>query len=129
KECRGVLYGLAAVERTSGGPKRMARSAYAIGIWVLVAAILVQVMLAGMGVFSGDATYFIWHANYNSVVVFVLPLLLLAVGRYAGIPRGTLWLPSAIPGLVILQSLLLIPYHMQAQGLLRALAGLHAVNA
>jgi hypothetical protein len=107
----------------------MARNVYAIGIWVLVAAILVQVMLAGMGVFSGDATYFIWHANYNSIVVFVLPLILFGVGRYAGVPRRTLWLTAAIPGLVILQSIFLIPYHMQAQGLLRALAGLHAVNA
>ena len=107
----------------------MARNAYAIGIWVLVAAILVQVMLAGMGVFSGDATYFSWHANYNSVVVFVLPLILFGVGRYAGVPNRTLWLTAAISGLVILQSIFLIPYHMQAQGLLRALAGLHAVNA
>jgi hypothetical protein len=107
----------------------MARSVYAIGIWVLVGAILVQVMLAGMGVFSGDATYFIWHANYNSVVVFVLPLILVGVGRYAGIAGRTLWLTAAIPGLVILKSTFLIPYHMQAQGLLRALAGLHAVNA
>ena len=107
----------------------MARNVYRIGIWVLVAAILVQVMLAGMGVFSGDATYFIWHANYNSVVVFVLPLILLGIGWYAGVPRRTLWLTAAIPGLVILQSIFLIPYHMQAQGLLRALAGLHAVNA
>ena len=92
-------------------------------------AVLVQVLLAGMGVFSGDATYFIWHANYNSIVVFALPLALLAVGRYGGIPPRTLWLTAAIPGLVILQSILLIPYHMQADGLLRALAGLHAVNA
>jgi hypothetical protein len=107
----------------------MARNVYAIGIWVLVAAILVQVMLAGMGVFSGDATYFIWHANYNSTVVFVLPLILFGVGRYAGVARRTLWLTAAIPGLVILQSILLIPYHLQAQGLLRAVAGLHAVNA
>ena len=107
----------------------MARNVYRIGIWVVVAAILVQVMLAGMGVFSGDATYFIWHANYNSVVVFVVPLILVGVGRYAGIPGRTLWLTAAISGLVILQSIFLIPYHMQATGLLRALAGLHAVNA
>lgn len=107
----------------------MARNAFSIGIWVVVVAVLIQVMLAGMGVFSGDATYFIWHANYNSVVVFVLPLILAGVGRYAGVPGRTLWLTAAISGLVILQSIFLIPYHMQATGLLRALAGLHAVNA
>ena len=122
-------YRLAAVQSQPARPRETARRVYAIGVWILVAAVLIQVMLAGMGVFSGDATYFIWHANYNSVVVFVLPLLLLGIGRYAGIPRQTLWLTAAIPGLVILQSLLLIPYHMQATGLLRALAGLHVVNA
>jgi len=124
-----VAYGLAAVDRQSEGGRKTARQAYVIGIWLLVAAILIQVLLAGAGVFSGDATYFIWHANYNSAVVFFLPLILIAVGRYARVPRQTLWLTAAVPGLVIVQSLLLIPYHMQAPGLLRALAGLHAVNA
>lgn len=126
---RSVPYGLAAVERATDGLRGVARETFVIGIWILVVAILVQVLLAGMGVFSGDATYFIWHANYNSIVVFVLPLVLFGVGRYGGIPPRTLWLTAAIPGLVILQSILLIPYHMQADGLLRAVAGLHAVNA
>jgi hypothetical protein len=89
---------------------------------------VVQVLLAGMGVF-GDATFLIWHANYTSIVVFVLPLVLVAIGRYGRVPRRTLWLTAAVSGLVIVQSLLLIPYHMQAPGLLRAVAGLHAVNA
>jgi hypothetical protein len=111
------------------GRRRIALQAYVIGIRVLIAVVVLQVLLAGAGVFTGDATYYVWHANYNSVVVFLLPLILIAIGWYGRVPRQTLWLTAAVPGLVVVQSLLLIPYHLQAQGLLRALAGLHAVNA
>jgi hypothetical membrane protein len=123
-----VPYGLAAVDRASDRPREMARQAYAIGIWLLVASVLIQVLLAGLGIFA-DATFFFWHANVNSAVVFFLPLVLIGIGWYGRVPRQTLWLTAAVSGLVIVQSLLLIPYHMQAQGLLRAVAGLHAVNA
>jgi len=117
------------VDAPVDGPRKTARQAYAIGIWVLVASVLVQVLLAGAGVFSGDATYFIWHANYNSIVVFLLPLILIAIGWYGRLPRRMLLLTAAVPILVIVQSVLLIPYRMSAPGLWRALAGLHAVNA
>jgi hypothetical protein len=117
------------VDTPLDGGRRTARQVYLVGVWLLVAAILIQVLLAGAGVFTGDANYFIWHANYNSLVVFLLPLILIGVGRYGRVPRQTLWLTAAVPGLVVVQSLLLIPYHLQAPGLLRALAGLHAVNA
>jgi hypothetical protein len=110
------------------GPRGIARQAYAIGIWLLVAAVLIQVLLAGLGVFA-DATFFVWHANYNGAVVGLLPLFLVGIGWYGRIPRQTLWLTAAVTGLVIVQSLLVIPYHLQATGLLRAVAGLHAVNA
>ena len=117
------------MEKQPEGGRRTARQAFVIGIRVLIVAVVLQVLLAGAGVFTGDATYFVWHANYNSAVVFFLPLILIAVGWYGRVPRRTLWLTAAVPGLVVVQSLLLIPYHMQAPSLLRALAGLHAVNA
>lgn len=106
-----------------------ARKAYAIGIWLLMASILIQVMLAGAGVFGNDARFFFWHANINSAVVFLLPLILIGIGWYGRIPRRTLWLTAAISGLVIVQSILLIPYRAPGAGAWRALAGLHAVNA
>jgi hypothetical protein len=117
------------VERVPEGKRLIARRVYAIGIWVLIASILVQVMLAGAGVFANDARFFFWHANVNSVVVFLLPLVLVGIGWYGRIPRRNLWLTAAVSGLVIVQSLLLIPYHLPAPGLWRAVAGLHAVNA
>jgi hypothetical protein len=117
------------MDQPQEGRRRAARQAYGIGVYVLIVVVLIQVLLAGAGVFTGDATYFIWHANYNSAVVFFLPLILIAIGWYGRVPRQTLWLTAAVPGLVVVQSLLLIPYHLQAPSLLRALAGLHAVNA
>jgi len=117
------------VDRAPEGQRLIARRAYAIGTWLLIASILIQVMLAGAGVFANDATYFFWHANINSAVVFLLPLVLVGIGWYGRIPRRTLWLTAAISGLVILQSILLIPYRAPGAGVWRALAGLHAVNA
>ena len=58
-----------------------------------------------------------------------LSLLLVAVGSLGRVPGRTLWLTGAVTGLVIVQSLLLTPYHMNAGGLLRAVSGLHVVNA
>ena len=124
-----MLYGLPAVDSAPTGPRHIARRIYAIGVWLLVAAILIQVMLAGAGVFANNATFFFWHANVNSVVVFFLPLVLIGIGWYGRMPRRTLLLTLAVPGLVILQSILLIPYRAPGAGVWRALAGLHAVNA
>ena len=117
------------MDAVAQGPRQVARRAYAIGVWVVMASILIQVMLAGAGVFASDARFFFWHANVNSIVVFVLPLLLVGIGWYGHVPRRTLWLTAAISGLVIVQSILLIPYHVPGTGVWRAVAGLHAVNA
>jgi hypothetical protein len=51
------------------------------------------------------------------------------LGGWVGCPGRTLWLTAAVAGLVVVQSLLLAPYHMDARVLLRAVAGLHVVNA
>jgi uncharacterized protein DUF6220 len=110
------------------GVRKMARRAYTIGVWLLVASILVQFFLAGLGVFASPV-FFYWHANINAGVVFLLPLGLVAVGWLGGVPGRTLWLTAAITGLVAVQSLLLAPYHMGAEGWVRAVSGLHVVNA
>lgn len=63
------------------------------------------------------------------VVVGCLPFLLVLVGWLGRVPRPILWLAAAVPGLTALQSLLLLPYHMNAQGVLRAVSGLQVLNA
>jgi hypothetical protein len=58
-----------------------------------------------------DARFFFWHANVSGAVVFFLPLLVVALGWYGRVPGRLLWLTVAVPSLVIVQSLLLLPYH------------------
>src|SRR2546421_10635455 len=108
--------------------RSLARKVYVVGIWLLVAAVLVQFLLAGLGIFLSPEFLF-WHAAVNASLIFVLPLLLVLVGWLGRVPGRTLGLTAIITGLVIVQSLLLIPYHMSAPGPLRALASLHVLNA
>jgi len=107
--------------------KLIARRAYAGGIWVLAAAVVAQFLLAGLGIFA-DAGFLTWHATAGAGVIFCLSLLLVLIGWLGRTPGRRLWLTAAIAGLVIVQSLLLAPYRMNASGLLRAVAGLHVVN-
>lgn len=115
-------------QKAESGPRAIARRVYTVGIWLLLASILVQFLLAGLGVFD-SAFFFFWHANVNGAVVGLLPLVLVAIGWYARVPRKTLLLTAAIFGLVVLQSVLLIPYRSGATGVVRAVSGLHVLNA
>jgi Family of unknown function (DUF6220) len=108
--------------------KRQARRAYEIGIYLLVLAVIVQFLLAGLGIFQ-DAYFFFVHAVVDAPIIAFGALLLALVGWYAGVDRRTVWITASIFLLVVLQSLLLVPYHMGGAGALHAISGLHAVNA
>lgn len=108
--------------------RALASRTFVIGTWLVMAAILVQVLLAGLGVFA-DAGFLFWHSSVNSLVVGLLPLLLLLVGWLAHVPGRILWLMAAVFGLTVVQSALLVPYHMGATGAVRAVSGLHVLNA
>ena len=98
------------------------------GTYVVAIAVVVQFLLAGLGVFA-DSEFLRWHATVNGAIVGLLPLLLVLVGWLGGVPVRLRWLMAAIFGLTVLQSLLLFPYHMDARGVLRHVSGLHVVNA
>jgi hypothetical protein len=115
-------------QKPESGSRAIAQRIYSVGVWLLLASILIQFLLAGLGVLD-SAYFFFWHANVNGAVVGLLPLVLGAIGWYGRVPRRTLGLTVAIFGLVLLQSLLLIPYRSGATGLLRAVSGLHVLNA
>ncbi len=85
-------------------------------------------LLAGLGIFS-NAGFFFWHTTVNASVAFFLPLLVILVGWVGRVPVRLRWLTSALPALVLVQSLLLFPYHMNARGVWRAISGLHVMNA
>ena len=108
--------------------RQVARRAFTIGAYLVVTSVLVQFLLAGLGVFD-SFSFFFWHAMINGAVVGLLPLLLVPVGLLGRVPGRLLGLAGAIFGLVVVQSLLLVPYHSNAGGLLRAVSGLHVLNA
>ncbi len=108
---------------------RIARRAYVVGVYLLGLSVLAQFLLAGLGIFFDPNFLSLWHATVGASVIAALSLLLVVVGRLGRVPGRTLWLTAAVFGLVVVQSLLLLPYHMDATGLLRAVSGLHVVNA
>ena len=108
--------------------KARAWQIFNIGIYVVVAATVLQFFLAGLGIF-GSASLFFWHTSVNPFLVGVLPLLLVLDGWYAGVDLRTRWLAASMFGLVVLQSLLLFPYHAAAAEPWREISALHALNA
>ena len=67
-----------------GGTARVARGVFTATLWLLAAAVVVQVYLAGLG-FLADASYFVWHTMFArvieaSTVVLVVAGLLGRVG-------------------------------------------------
>ncbi len=105
-----------------------ARRVFVWGVYVVAAAVVVQFLLAGLGVFA-DSGFLFWHATVNGAVVGLLPLVLVLIGWLGGVPGRLLGLAAAIFGLTVLQSLLLFPYHLDGRGALRLISGLHVVNA
>ena len=103
------------------------RRVFEIGVYVLVADVLVQFFLAGLGVF-GSAELFSLHSIFNALFMFVLSIALVVVGWLGHHDRLTVGMPGIIVGMILLQSLLLAPYHMGAPLAVRAISGLHVVN-
>jgi hypothetical protein len=118
----------AVTERSASRAREIARHGYVYGIWLLLVSIILQFFLAGLGVLD-TPFFFYWHATVNGAIVGLLPLVLVLVGWLGRVPARTLWLTAAVFGLVVLQSLLLVPYRSGATGWVRAISGLHVVNA
>jgi len=80
----------------------IAQKVHLVIAWVLVAGLLVQVFLAGLGVFRGPES-FATHRDFGYVLE-LLPILLLIFGIVAGLGRRPAILAAAIFGLFLLQS-------------------------
>jgi len=104
-----------------------------------VAAVLIQFLLAGIGVFAplnfcnlvpneSFGCGFTLHAWFGRSVLFLLFVLVLPLAFAARAPGRTIWLTAGLLGLLVLQGLLLFPYYMGGQAL-RPLSALHVVNA
>lgn len=98
----------------------IARTLHVVVAWVLVAGLVVQVWLAGRGVF--DTTTFAPHREFG-YTLSVVPLVLLVLGFVGGMGRKVAGLAAAIFLLFIVQSILVALRTSQP-----AVAALHPVN-
>jgi hypothetical protein len=86
--------------------RSIARSVHLAVAWLLVAGLLVQVFLAGLGVFRGAAS-FETHRDFGYMLE-LLPLVLLIVGLVARLGRRPALLAAGIFGLFLLQSVFVV---------------------
>lgn len=98
-----------------------ARAIFLGASWLLVAGLIVQVFLAGLGVFDSPAT-FATHRNLGYTLELI-PLVMVVAGLAAGVGRRLVGLAALMFGLFLLQSVL-VGVRAQAP----AVAALHPVN-
>ncbi|MGH2356891.1 MAG: DUF6220 domain-containing protein [Candidatus Limnocylindria bacterium] len=67
------------------------RLVYAAAAWLFVGAVVVQVFLAGLGLFAG-AENFELHAFFGFTVVHLISLLLVILGALGRVGRRNIWL-------------------------------------
>ncbi len=101
--------------------RSVARSAHLVVAWLLVAGLVIQVFLAGLGVFSDPAS-FETHRDFGYMLE-LLPLILLVLGYMARLGRRAAGLAAGIFGLFLLQSVL-VGFRDDAP----QIAALHPVN-
>lgn len=75
--------------------RRVLRRVFVVGTRLMVALVVIQFLLAGLGVFT-YAGFFVWHAYVNATIVFFLPLVLVLVGWIGRVPGRILWLAAAL---------------------------------
>ena len=101
--------------------RSIARSVHLAVAWLLVAGLLVQVFLAGLGVFRGPAS-FATHRDFGYLLE-LLPFVLLIAGLVARLGRRPAILAAGIFGLFILQSVF-----VALRSTAPEVAALHPVN-
>jgi hypothetical protein len=101
--------------------RSIGRSVHLALAWLLVAGLVVQIFLAGLGVFKGPAS-FATHRDWGYLLE-ALPFFMLIVGLLARIGRTPAIVAAAIFGLFILQSVLVVLRTTAPE-----VAALHPVN-
>jgi Family of unknown function (DUF6220) len=101
--------------------QRIAGLIHLAAAWLLVIGLLVQVFLAGLGIFD-DATAFATHRDFGHILE-VLPVILLVTAFVAGYGRWRVLAGLGLLALLFLQTILVL----QADSA-PVLAALHPVN-
>ena len=107
-----------------GSPVRsVGRRLHAGVAWLFVAAVLVQVFLAGLGIFDAGLG-FGWHVEFGYTVIGIITLGVLLSTIAAGLPGREVGLSLLLLILYVVQTVL-----PQARTSLPVIAALHPVNA
>lgn len=110
-------------DRSLSGVARFARYAYAVVVWVFLVAVVVQVFLAGLAIFSDDPRDIGLHIDLGWIL-HLAPVLILVAAAVGRVGRSTLLWAGALVATMLVQPFL--PGMAEASA---ALAALHPVNA
>jgi Family of unknown function (DUF6220) len=101
--------------------RSIARNVFVVVAWLFVAALIAQVFLAGLGVFSGPASF----ATHRDVgyTLSLFPIVLLVAALVGGLGGRMAVLAAVVLGLIILQSVF-----VAMRDAAPAVAALHPVN-
>jgi hypothetical protein len=102
---------------------RVARLAFAGAAWIVFAALIVQVFLAGVGLFVTGDDSFALHRGLGYLLSLV-PILVLVLAFAARAPRGIVWFAAGLAIAAFVQSILPV-----LRDSLPYIAALHPVNA
>ena len=109
-------------ERRNLSVRQVARSAFVVVAWVFVVCAVVQVFLAGLGVFAGPQNFLI-HREFGYLfgLLTIVLIVLALVGR---LPRRLFGLSVLLLLMFALQSVFIVAWRSGAS----AVAALHPVN-
>jgi hypothetical protein len=105
------------------GVRQAARAAFVVVAWLFVACSIIQVFLAGLGVFAG-AQNFATHRDFG-YLFGLLTIVLIALALVGRMPRRFVGLTVLLLVLFALQSVFIVAWRSGAP----AVAALHPVNA
>ena len=103
--------------------RQAARAAFVVVAWLFVACTVIQVFLAGLGVFAG-AQNFATHRDFG-YLFGLLTIVLIALALVGRMPRRFVGLTVLLLVLFVLQSVFIVAWRSGAP----AVAALHPVNA
>lgn len=132
--------------RNPAGPRQvtalkrgLAQRVYLFGTWLMLVLIIVQFAAAGAGVFSelrgnpAGATILLYHRGVGPILILVLTIVMVVAAFAGRFPWRMTGLAASFLPLLVLQSLLIIPYSypndFPALGSMPWLASLHVLNA
>lgn len=129
-----------ALPRQVAGPKRgLAQRVYLVGTWLMLVLIIVQFAAAGAGLFSilrgnsAGAGILLYHRGVGPILIFVLTIVMVVAAFAGRFPWRMTGLAASFFPLLVLQSLLIIPYaypnDIPALAGMPWLSSLHVLNA